>query len=67
MRYGTRVRNKQKKDSHQSGEGDQGKKEEPDMEVGSKPLEEEPEMEPMTKGATGVNVLMLYLLVLHVP
>ena len=35
------------------------------MEVGSKPLEEEPEMEPMTKGATGLNV-MLCLLALHV-
>ena len=66
VRYGTRVRNKQKKDSHQLGEGDQGKKEEPDMEVGSKPLEEEQETEPMTKGATGLNVLMLYLLVLCV-
>ena len=57
VRYGTRIRNKQKKDGHQSGDGDLGKKEEPNMEVDGKPLEEEQEMDPITKGATGLNVL----------
>ena len=62
MKYGTRNRNKQKKNSHQPEEGDQGKKDELGMEADSKPLEEEQETEPATKGATGLIVLVLYLL-----
>ena len=54
VRYGTRVRNKQKKEAHQGGDSDKGKEPEPSMEANSKPLEEEQETEPVAKGATGL-------------
>lgn len=64
VRYGTRVRNKQKKDqAHQGGDGDKGKEQEPSMEANSKPLEEEQQTEAVTKGATGLyiyNNVLLY-------
>ena len=62
MRYGTRVRNKQKKEVHQVGESDKGKEDESNMETNSKQLDEEQETEPTTKGATGLymQIVVLY-------
>ena len=57
VRYGTRVRNKQKKETHQSGESDKGKEDEVSMETDSKQLEEEQDTEPVIKGATGLCML----------
>ena len=58
VRYGTRVRNKQKKEAHQGGDGDKGKEQEPSVETNSKPLEGEHETEPVTQGATGLYDLI---------
>lgn len=63
VRYGTRVRNKQKKEAHQGGDGDKGKEQEPSVETNSKPLEEEQETEAVTKGATGLYAKTMYLYV----
>ena len=64
VRYGTRIRNKQKKEVHQSGESDQGKKDEASsIKDDSMPLEEDQEKEAATKGVTGVNVLNVVLFV----
>ena len=53
VRYGTRVRNKQKKDTH-SGEHDKGKEDESIVETNTKQLDKEQETEPLTKEATGL-------------
>ena len=63
VRYGTRVRNKQKKDTHHvAGEQDKGKEDEPSVEANNKQLDEVQETTPSTKGATGF-LSMLYLTV----
>lgn len=57
VRYGTRVRNKQKKDIHQSGDDDKEKQDDSSMETNTKQLDEEQKTEPVTKGATGLYML----------
>jgi len=57
VRYGTRIRNKQKKEGHQDNKG---KEDEPGVDTSGKQLEEEEqETETLTEGATGLHLLIL--------
>ena len=63
VRYGTRIRNKQKKEVHQSSES---KDEASSVRDNSMPLEEEQGKEAATKGASGVNALNVVFCVMCV-